>query len=532
MNKIVKYLNQHIVGNVFDKPSILEAYSEDRSILKITPRFVAIPYNLNDVRRLVKFSNQLAEKGYELPITVRGSGLDKTGADLGSGMVISMEKMNDILEIDERSRLVRVQAGATIEKIQTVLALHGLSLPISVNPKETIGGVIANLPSDPSSKKYDGISRYIDRIEVVLSTGDYIQTVNATLRGLNRAKGLSNYEGAIYRDVDNLLNDEFDTVEDVSEEPGESASRGYQMITKVFSARHKTFDLLPLFFGSQGTLGVITEVILKVEPAINRSTRVALGFSSVRPAINFLEDAAELDASSLDIYDSAIIRAAASTGKELSICEPLLGRGYYVIVSFNDSPMKNRRKLKKLLQDLPDSTNIAIETPDNRDEFEALSAALTSYLNDTEGERTPLVDDAYVPAEQLPNFLVGLKALAESYETQLPIYGSYAISTYTVRPEIDMTSVDGRQSAVQFIKDYYSLLKDYDGRIVAGGGEGRTKGMVTTRDLPENERELYEQVKKIFDPNNILNPEVKLGATRESVMKHLRTNNKTGIITD
>ncbi len=531
MNKIVKYLNQHIVGNVFDKPSILEAYSEDRSILKITPRFVAVPHNMDDVRRLVRFSNQLSEKGFDLPITVRGSGLDKNGADLGTGMVISTERMNEVLEIDERSRLVRVQAGATIEKINTVLALHGMSLPVAVNPKETIGGVIANLPNDPIAKKYGGIYKYIDRIEVVLANGDCIQTTNVTLRGLNRAKGLSSYEGSIYRNLDELINDEFDTVEDLTDES--LTSRGYQMITRVFNSHHRTFDLLPLFFASQGTLGVITEVILRVEPAICRSTRVALSFNSIRPAIDFLEEASDYKAVSLDIYDSAIFRSAADHGKELSILSPLLDHGYYVIASFNDTPLRNRRKLKKLLRDLPASTRVTVETPDNADDFNGLSSALVSYLNDDiDGERTPLVDNARISDEQLPNFLVGLKTLAENYECRLPIYGSYSTSTYTVRPELDLTSVDGRQAAVEFVKDYYNLLKEYDGVLIAGGSEGRVKGMVVNPDYPENERELYTKVKEIFDPHNIMNPDVKLGATRESVVKHLRTSPHQGIITE
>ena len=89
MNKIAKYINQHIIGNVFDSPSILEKYSTDRSALKITPRMVAIPENTSDVRRIVRFVNQLSKKSVHLPISVRGSGLDKTGADLGTGLVLS-----------------------------------------------------------------------------------------------------------------------------------------------------------------------------------------------------------------------------------------------------------------------------------------------------------------------------------------------------------------------------------------------------------------------------------------------------------
>ena len=122
MNKITKYLNKHISGNVFDKDTVLEAYSYDRSPLKITPRFVAVPHTTEDVQFLVRFANDLSRKGYNLPITVRGSGLDKTGADLGDGLVISTEKMSNIEEIDDRGRLVRVQAGVTMEKLNAVLA--------------------------------------------------------------------------------------------------------------------------------------------------------------------------------------------------------------------------------------------------------------------------------------------------------------------------------------------------------------------------------------------------------------------------
>lgn len=531
MNKIVKYLNQHIVGNVFDKPAILEAYSEDRSILKITPRFVAVPYNTDDVRRLVRFSNQLSEKGFDLPITVRGSGLDKNGADLGTGMIISTEKMNEVLEIDDRSRLVRVQAGATIEKINSVLAMHGLCLPISVNPKETIGGVIANLPTDNHSQRYGGIYQYIDRLEVVLASGDAIQTMSVTPRGLMRAKKLSSTEGALYRDIDELLNADFDTVEDLAEMP--STTRGYQTITQVLNARRKSFDLLPLFCASQGSLGVITEVILQALPAKFKPTRIVVGFNSIRPAMGFLEEALEYGPLSLEIYDSEIFRLAAEHGKELSILNPLLDHGYYIVGEFDDAPMRNRRKFKKLFQDLPESTVITIETPENTDEFEELSAALTSYLNDDiDGERTPVVDRVRITDEQLPNFLVGLKTLAEEYETDLPIFGSFSSGVYTVRPELDLTSVDGRQQAVKFIKDYAALLKEYDGLLVAGDSEGRIKGMIINGDYDNHERELYEKIKKILDPNNILNPEVKLGASREGVMKHLRTNPHIGIITE
>lgn len=86
-------------------------------MIEITPRLVAIPYDTDDIQFLMRFANDVAAKDFKLPVTVRGSGQSKTGACLGSGMIISTEKLNKIAEVDEHSRLVRVQAGVTLEKL-------------------------------------------------------------------------------------------------------------------------------------------------------------------------------------------------------------------------------------------------------------------------------------------------------------------------------------------------------------------------------------------------------------------------------
>ena len=131
-----------IVGNVFDSPEILEAYSTDRSILKIKPKYVALPESTDDIRKLMKFCYQLASKNIRIPIAIRGSGLDELGGDLTNGLVISTEKLNRLLESDKRERLVRVQAGITLKELNTALSVNGLTIPIGGHEMETIGGLI------------------------------------------------------------------------------------------------------------------------------------------------------------------------------------------------------------------------------------------------------------------------------------------------------------------------------------------------------------------------------------------------------
>ena len=156
MSKITKYLNQLIIGNVYDSPEITDFYSTDRSALKITPKLVAFPESTTDIRKLLRFFDNLANKSINIPIAIRGSGLDELGADLSDGLVVSTEKLNRLMEIDTRERLVRVQSGITLKELNTALQVSGLTLPIKANENETIGSLIAT--ATPDGYKRDALA--------------------------------------------------------------------------------------------------------------------------------------------------------------------------------------------------------------------------------------------------------------------------------------------------------------------------------------------------------------------------------------
>jgi FAD/FMN-containing dehydrogenase len=89
MSKITQYLNEHILGEVTSAETVCQRFSHDGSVLSIKPEMVVSPRVTNDIRKVARFSWQLAEKGHTLPITVRGSGSDKTGAAIGKGIIIN-----------------------------------------------------------------------------------------------------------------------------------------------------------------------------------------------------------------------------------------------------------------------------------------------------------------------------------------------------------------------------------------------------------------------------------------------------------
>ena len=531
MNKIAKYLNQQLIGNVFDSSQILEAYSTDRSPLKITPRMVVVPENVSDVRRTVKFVNQLASKSVHIPITVRGSGLDKTGADLGSGLVLSTEHLNKILEIDDRARLVRVQAGVTLGQLNSALALYGLHIPILADPRETIGALIANFTTDAAAGKYNGIYYYVDCVEAVISTGETLQTSRLARHHLNRKTDLTSYEGSIYREVDKLIDSHSDLIKNLGERSTIDAA-GYQMITQVVRENTGSFDLLPLFYASQGTLGIITEVILHCNVFQPRVRHFVAAFESISAALSYISEISPLDPEELNLYDARIFKSAETHGKDPALFAAKFNKGYYVWAAFDDKPRKTNKKLQKCLKLLPDNAAAVVETDDNTTDFKRLKSAIMSYLNDdVRGERVSFVDDFYIPPDHLANFLTDLRDLEKAEKQELPIFGSFATSNYSLRPDVQLNTVEGRQFIIKFLKAFNSLVKDHGGSITGGAPEGRLKAIVTNPAFLDEEEEIYLKLKDIFDPNLIFNPDIKLGATPNATVRHLRTSYNPGITT-
>ncbi|MBQ6355157.1 FAD-binding oxidoreductase [Candidatus Saccharibacteria bacterium] len=524
MNKIAKYLNQHLVGNVFDSEEILAKYAGDRSVVKVTPKMVVVPEDTNDVRKVVRFVSQLAKKDVRLELAVRGSGLDKTGADLGKDILISMENMDKIQEIDERSRLVRVQAGVKLGTLNQALGLVGLTVPINADPEDTIGSLISNFITDSYAGKNNGIYYYTDCLEAVISTGDVIQTTRYSKRGLAKKEALTTPEGALYRDLHTLIDDNYDLISDLRSRSTVDCT-GYQMLTQVLREQGHTFDLMPMFFAAQGTLGIITEVILRCEVLPESSAHFAAAFSNVKDAVEYASSIKSLNPLEINLYDARIFGKSADAGKDPNIFSKKFSNGWMLLVAFNDSARKSRRKIAKCLRNLPETAAAIIEDEGNMTDFERIKTALNSFKNDNlRGERAPILDDLYIPLDKVPEFVKTLKSQEEVYDMELPLMGSTAANNYCIRPDLRLNSVEGRQIAVRLIKDVAKILNDHEGSLTGGSPEGRTKAIAAYPELSDAEVELYTKVKDVFDPLEIFNPSIKLGASLKDTVKNLRTS--------
>jgi FAD/FMN-containing dehydrogenase len=533
MSKVAAYLQEHIKGKVSTNAAVLKAASTDESVLAMVPEMVIYPRSTNDIRKVLRFAWQLAEKGHVLSITPRGYGGDQTGAAIGKGaLLIIPAYMNRIFELDNKQKLVRIQAGASTRALNDALQLQGLAVPpLAMQAYDsTVGGAVANNARGPLSGRYGDTSEWVQQMEVILATGEVLQTERLSKRDLNKKKGLQTFEGEIYRAIDGLIEENKELIEEKL--AGDVVSNaGYSAIAKV-KRKDGSFDLAPLFAGSQGTLGIISELIMRAEfMSAQRSVAVAT-FKSVEAARDAIDALAGLEPAFLEYFDNALFTIAAAQGKTYDFYKDAPGPvKAVVLVGFDAfSERHNHRKMKKAVKLLskPD-TEVIVADGEDAEELLAIRD-VASYLllpSEKEFSAPALFDGVYVPNEQFTIFAQGVQALGVKYDVVLPIYSRELENAIFVRPLLRLGKVGDKQKMFKLLDEYAQLIAKVGGDFVAQDGEGRLKTRHARALMDEDVVALFDAIKTIFDPYGILNPGVKQHIEPRVIASHVRSDAAT-----
>lgn len=537
MSKIAAYLREHIAGEVTTDEAVRAALSTDMSVLTITPEMVVYPRTTNDIRKVARFAWQLAEKGHVLPITARGRGTDQTAAAIGKGVVlVTPAHMNRIFEYDSKQKLVRLQPGVTGSELQSALSLHGAgvpALPLSA-AYSTIGGAVANNATGPLSGKFGSMESWISQLEVVLSNGDVLQTQRVNKRELSRLKGMQTFEGEIYRSIDNLIEDNKQLI-DEKLDTGIRDNVGYSSITQV-KRSDGSFDLTPLIVGSQGTLGIVSEMIIKAEFMSLRHAVAVLSFANHETARDVLDQLRALAPTYLEYYDGELFAEAQAAGRSYEFYKQALSQSAVeavVLVGFEEFNERSRaHKLKRVLKLIGDSAAVTVSNDENSDELLAIRE-VTAFGLRPEGRGVsapPLLEGAYIPPERFEDFTVALKALADKHHVRLPLHGRALDNVYYARPQLELRKVGDKQKIFKLLDEYASLVDHHGGHIIGEAGEGRLKARFAYANLDDDVLQLFAEVKAIFDPYGILNPGVKQASELKQLVSQLRTDYDTGTL--
>jgi FAD/FMN-containing dehydrogenase len=531
MNKVATYLQSHISGEVLVSDSVRQHFATDASILTVKPSLVVYPRTTNDIRKVARFSWQLAERGHTLPITARGNGTDLTGAAIGRGVIVSLPThLNRILELDTKQKLVRVQPGVNFKSLQETLHTHGLFLPPAPESYEysTIGGAIANNASGPRSYRYGDMSAWVERLEVVLANGEVIQTGPLNKRELNKKLGLPTLEGELYRAVDTALSDSAEVIATYdSAVRTETDNVGYAL--ERLRSKNGGVDLTQLFVGAQGTLGIITEAILRTETYLPTSSLTVASFASLDEALEVSEKVAALNPSALELVEADMY---AFVGKHNNIVLPdeLLIDGkpgtLLFIEAHNMSDKAISRFTKQTAKLLARYTDRYLSASDyeQREKLWSYRYATAAFMGYEVGGKAaaPVIQNVSVPEQALHQFLSEAKQLCKKHHAETAFWVHMLSCEIMAMPLLDLGRLGDRQQTFKLMDEYFRLAIKLGGSVAPTSGEGRLRVPFAKLQTGGDLSDVFDQLKTAIDPHGTMNPGVKTGTTQKDLVDSLR----------
>jgi FAD/FMN-containing dehydrogenase len=527
-SKVAHYLQEHLSGEVISGIDARQHFATDGSILQAAPLLIVYPKNENDIRKAARFSWQLAERGRVIPMIARGNGTDQTGAAIGSGMIMVFPAhMNRILELDGKTHTITVEPGLNYARLEEVLHTHGRILPPYPSSVEysTIGGAIANNKSGEKSFKYGATLNFVKKLRIVLANGEVIETERLNKRDLSKKLGLATFEGEIYRAIDTLLEERKDLVDGLVRDLTFN-NAGYNLLG--IREKDGSFDLSPLFIGSQGTLGIITEATLNTAPYDPQSTLMLAYFDSIEYLQQAIVEFRGLvdGPTAIELVDQyALDQVYEHNPNHL---KDSIGRPYpsfSLLLDFEGNEKNSKKAVKasaKILEKFAKYTSI-IADPEEQIHIRKIRESVNVLVASNEGSHhaIPLFDGS-VPADRLREFMEGLYKLMSKNNIKPAIWGHVGDASLTIRPQLNLGHIGDRQKAFRILDEYHKLVISLNGTISTTSGEGRLHAPYLEPMYGSEVYALLYKIKQILDPYSTLNPGVKFGTDPETLRSMVR----------
>jgi len=530
VNKVADYLREHINGEVLATADARRYFSTDGGVFQITPSLVVYPKNTQDIRKVTRFSWQLAEKGHRLPITARGRGSDQGGAAIGPGMIMVFPThMHRLLELDAKKRLARIQPGMNFRSFQDTVHSHGLFLPPYPSSIDfaTLGGAIANNSAGEKTVRYGAMRQYVQNLEVVLANGEVIQTGRISKKEVERRKGLTNFEGEVYRQLDGLITDSWATIQKHAGAIDVSKNAAGYAIGEV-KGKDGSMDLTPLFVGSQGTLGIVAEAIIRLEPYSPSAVLFKIDITDLDQLAVVVKAFMQQKPSALEIVDQHLLNFVnkVSPNQLKGVIEPPYPP-FVLLAEFDEfsqsAEVKKGKKMEKWLK----QQQISYTATQDFDEQQKLwairhSAAAVIWHVDGTKKALPIIEDGVVPHDKFGQYVDNIYELFKKYNLDAAIWGHAGDANLHTQPFLDLNIVGDRQKVFKIMDEYYGMVLKLGGSTSGEHNDGRLRAPFLPKVYGPEMYQVFQDVKKIFDPYNILNPGVKIDVQLKDLVPILR----------
>jgi len=448
---IMEFLKETVgEDQVASKLIDLISYSCDASVFRHRPDVVVYATTTEQVSAILKMANR-----ERIPVTPRGAGTNLAGEVVPArgGIALDMSRMDRILEISLEDRIAVVQPGVVYADLNKRLALHGFVFPPdpSSGIVATIGGNVATNAGGVRASKYGVTMGYVRGLEVVLPSGEVMRAGGRVLK----------------------------------------TSSG--------------FNLTQLFVGSEGTLGVITEVILKIDPKPTETCTAMATFPRLTDAGRAVSQIMRSGAipSVLEIVEKTCIKA-------INQRTPLnLPEVEAILLAETDGFVKEDAlfQMNKIVDIFRANGAMEVKWAESAEQAQALwKARKSSFPVVSSLNNTTFAEDITVPLSKVPDMLQALEELGSKYNLIFPTVGHMGDGNLHPHFSYDRTNPDEVERVTQAEKELYRAAIELGGTLSGEHGIGLAKAAFMPLEHDPVAMATMRSLKKMFDPNNILNP--------------------------
>lgn len=445
-----------IVGEKFlliDEESLRHYAHDETEDLHFFPEVVIKPKTAEEISAILKICNK--EK---IPVTPRGAGTGLSGGALPhlGGVLLSTERMNLILQIDERNLQVTTEPGVITEVLQNAMKEKKLFYPPDPSSKGScfIGGNIAENSGGPKAVKYGVVKDYVLNLEVVLPTGEIIWT------GANVLKNATGY------------------------------------------------NLTQLIVGSEGTLGIVTKIVLRLIPLPKYDLLMLVPFNSAEKACAAVSAIfrAGYTPSGLEFMEKDALEWASKFIDSSVKIEDGVQAHLLVEVDGNNMEvlMKDMEGISEIVQEFECGEILFAEDAKQKDELWKMRRRIGEAVK---AHSIYKEEDAVVPRAELPALLKAVKDIGKKYNFHSVCYGHAGDGNLHINIiKGSLTDEEWNGSLKDGIREIFVLVKKLGGTLSGEHGIGLVQKEYMDIVFDETQLRLMKDIKNLFDPNNILNP--------------------------
>lgn len=504
-------------GDVFCDGLYGQLYASDASVYEIQPIGVVRPRSTRDVSELLRYCTE-----HDLNVYPRGGGSGLAGQSLGRGIVVDFSRYMRRVDSPE-GNTIRVQSGVVQADLNRAIGRHGALFgpDPATRSVSSIGSMLSVDATGSHFPRYGSAGDCVKSMEVVLASGEVVELSQHSWAtddaADSRAGQLAQSVGLLLQQASGLL----------LRPPWAQVSRGCgYRVEKVLDG--DLVNLSRLMCGAEGTLGLITEATLAIEPIPQVRGLMLVFFNRLDAAAKAAQEMNPRDVAACDLMDRRLLEIARESEH---IYENIIPRGAEAMLLVEvqgEDAVEVRRHLNQILTRQQKRNRSIISyrlttDPKERNLLWRLARRVIPRLYRLKGSMRPLpfVEDISIPPQRLPEFLKVLQDVLKSERVTATLFAHALHGQLDVRPFLDLASPKDQLKLSRLSELIYTKVLEFDGCVAGEHALGLSRAAWAERQLGPR-LELFRRVKSVFDPDGILNTGKFLSPTPPKVNENLR----------